>query len=495
MTGKFIIALDQGTTSSRAVLVNDQGDIVGIEQQEFSQIFPQAGWVEHSAQEILKTQLSVLHRLVKNFRVSPSSIVSIGITNQRETTVVWNRKTGLPIYNAIVWQDKRTAPLCEDLKKQGLAAYVRENTGLVIDSYFSATKIRWILDHVEGANEQALNGELAFGTIDSWLIWNLTNGKVHATDVTNASRTMLFNIKTLQWDEYLLTALGIPASMLPSVHDSAYHFGDVHLLDTQVPIMGVAGDQQAALFGQACFEPGMAKNTYGTGCFMLMNTGETMQLSKNGLLTTIAWSINGKVEYALEGSVFIAGAAIQWLRDSLHLIDQSKDSEYFASKALGSNEVYVVPAFAGLGAPYWDMYARGAIFGLTRDTGKDHLIKATLESLAYQTKDILNAMQEDAGLQLACLKVDGGACANSLLMQFQADILGTEVERPEVIESTALGAAYLAGIQSGLWRKEDISKNREVEKRFIPSMEEDRRKRLYKGWKKAVERCMNWIDD
>lgn len=495
MTGKFIIALDQGTTSSRAVLVNDQGDIVGIEQQEFTQIFPQAGWVEHSAQEILKTQLSVLHRLVKNFRVSPSSIVSIGITNQRETTVVWNRKTGLPIYNAIVWQDKRTAPLCEELIKRGLTAYVRENTGLVIDSYFSATKIKWILDHVEGANEQALNGELAFGTIDSWLIWNLTNGKVHATDVTNASRTMLFNIRTLQWDQYLLTALGIPASMLPSVHESAYHFGNVHLLDTQVPIMGVAGDQQAALFGQACFEPGMAKNTYGTGCFMLMNTGETMQLSKNGLLTTIAWSINGKVEYALEGSVFIAGAAIQWLRDSLHLIDQSKDSEYFASKALGSNDVYVVPAFAGLGAPYWDMYARGAIFGLTRDTGKDHLIKATLESLAYQTKDILNAMQEDAGLQLACLKVDGGACANTLLMQFQADILGTEVERPEVIESTALGAAYLAGIKSGFWKKEEISKSRKVERRFIPTMEEDRRKKLYKGWKKAVERCMKWIDE
>jgi len=494
MADKFIIALDQGTTSSRAVLFNEKGGIKGIVQQEFTQIFPQAGWVEHDPQEIIKTQLGVLQNLISEQKISPSSVVSIGITNQRETTVVWNRKTGKPIYNAIVWQDKRTAAICEELKKRGLSDHVRTTTGLVIDSYFSATKVKWILDSVEGAREAAEKGELAFGTIDSWLIWNMTGGKVHATDVTNAARTMLFNIKTLQWDDKMLTELNIPKSMLPVVHASSHHFGDYILDGKTIPINGVAGDQQAALFGQACFEPGMAKNTYGTGCFMLMNTGDKMQFSKNGLITTIAWSLNGKVEYALEGSVFIAGAAVQWLRDSLHLIDQSKDSEYFASKALGSNDVYVVPAFAGLGAPYWDMYARGAIFGLTRDTGKDHLIKATLESLAYQTKDILNAMQEDAGLKLASLKVDGGACANNILMQFQADILGTEVERPEVIESTALGAAYLAGIESGLWKKEEITKNRKVEKRFTPSMDDVKRTKLYKGWQKAVQRTIGWID-
>lgn len=494
MADKFIIALDQGTTSSRAILFNEKGEIKGIAQQEFTQIFPQPGWVEHDPQEIIKTQLGVLQNLIAEQKVPISSIVSIGITNQRETTIVWNRSTGKPIYNAIVWQDKRTTSICEELKNRGLTDYVRANTGLVIDSYFSATKVKWILDNVPKAKEEAERGELAFGTIDSWLIWNLTNGKVHATDVTNASRTMLFNIKTLEWDDKMLSELNIPKSMLPSVHASAYHFGDYAIGGKSIPINGVAGDQQAALFGQACFEPGMAKNTYGTGCFMLMNTGEHMQFSKNGLITTIAWSLNGKVEYALEGSVFIAGAAVQWLRDSLHLIDQSKDSEYFASKALGSNDVYVVPAFAGLGAPYWDMYARGAIFGLTRDTEKDHIIKATLESLAFQTKDILNAMQEDAGLKLPSLKVDGGACANNILMQFQADILGTEVERPEVIESTALGAAYLAGIRSGLWKKEEIASNRKIEKRFVPAMDEEKRSKLYKGWQKAVKRTMGWID-
>lgn len=494
MANKFIIALDQGTTSSRAVLFNEQGHISGIAQQEFTQIFPEAGWVEHDPQEIITSQMGVLEQLIAEQKIAVADVVSIGITNQRETTVVWNRKTGRAIYNAIVWQDKRTASICEELKTRGLTDYVRENTGLVIDSYFSGTKVKWILDNVEGAREQANHGELAFGTIDSWLIWNMTKGKVHATDVTNASRTLLFNIRTLQWDERMLNELTIPKNMLPVVHPSAHNFGHVQLQDTYIPICGVAGDQQAALFGQACFEPGMAKNTYGTGCFMLMNTGDKIQLSKNGLVTTIAWSLQGKVEYALEGSVFIAGAAVQWLRDSLHLIDQSKDSEYFASKALGSNEVYVVPAFAGLGAPYWDMYARGAIFGLTRDTGKDHIIKATLESLAFQTKDILNAMQEDAGLTLASLKVDGGACANNILMQFQADILGTEVERPEVIESTAMGAAYLAGIQSGLWKKEEITKNRKIEKRFTPAMDSEKRNKLYKGWQKAVQRTMNWID-
>ena len=491
---KFIIALDQGTTSSRAVLFNEAGEIKGIAQQEFSQIFPQSGWVEHDPMEILSSQKNVLDRLIQDKRISVSDIAAIGITNQRETTIVWDRKTGQPIYNAIVWQDKRTADLCEDLKTRGLDDYVKTNTGLVIDSYFSGTKIQWILKNVPEAQERAQKGELAFGTVDSWLIWNLTGGKVHVTDYTNASRTMLFNIRELTWDKKLLQELDIPESLLPEVKPSSFHFGDWIINGVAIPIAGVAGDQQAALFGQACFEPGMAKNTYGTGCFMLMNTGTKIQRSNNGLITTIAWGIEGRVEYALEGSIFIAGAAVQWLRDSMHLIDQSKDSEYFATKALGSNEVYVVPAFAGLGAPYWDMYARGAIFGLTRDTGKDHIIKATLESLAFQTKDILNAMQEDAGLKLASLKVDGGACANNILMQFQADILGTAVERPEVIESTAMGAAYLAGVYIGLWKKDDIIRNRRIQRRFKPEMEETQRTKLYDGWKKAVKRTMGWLD-
>ncbi len=491
---KYIIALDQGTTSSRAVLFDEEGAIKGIAQQEFRQIFPQSGWVEHDPLEILATQRGVLERLIQENKVEASSIAAIGITNQRETAVVWDRKTGQPVYNAIVWQDKRTAAICEDLKSRGLEDYVRKNTGLVIDSYFSGTKIKWILDNVPQVKERASSGELAFGTIDSWLIWNLTNRKVHATDYTNASRTMLYNIRELKWDKTLLQALQVPEQLLPEVKPSASDFGTWNFNGVDIPIAGVAGDQQAALFGQACFEPGMAKNTYGTGCFMLMNLGSEIQLSKKGLITTIAWGLDGKVQYALEGSVFIAGAAVQWLRDSLHLIDQSKDSEYFAAKALGSNEVYVVPAFAGLGAPYWDMYARGAIFGLTRDTGKDHIIKATLESLAYQTKDILNAMEEDAGLTLASLKVDGGASANNILMQFQADILGTEVERPEVIESTAMGAAYFAGIQIGLWKKEDIIKNRKIQQRFIPAMESSMREKLYKGWLKAVERTKGWVE-
>lgn len=491
---KYIIALDQGTTSSRAVLVSEKAEINGIVQKEFTQIFPQPGWVEHDPNEILKTQMGVLKELIEANKLSQASVIALGITNQRETTVVWDRKTGKPVYNAIVWQDKRTASICEELISRGLTEYVRENTGLVIDSYFSGTKIKWILDNVEGVREKAEKGELAFGTIDTWLIWNLTGGKVHATDVTNASRTMLYNIKDLKWDDKLLKELNIPKGMLPEVKPSAHHFGDAEINGMKIPINGVAGDQQAALFGQACFEPGMAKNTYGTGCFMLMNTGTRMQFSKNGLITTIAWSLDNKVEYALEGSVFIAGAAIQWLRDSLHMIDESKDSEYFASKALGSNDVYVVPAFAGLGAPYWDMYARGAIFGLTRDSEKEHIIKATLESLAYQTKDILLAMQEDAGMKLDSLKVDGGASANNMLMQFQADILGTDVERPKVIESTAMGAAYLAGIQAGLWKKADIVHNRVIERKFKSTMESSMREKLYKGWKKAVERTMGWID-
>lgn len=491
---KYIIALDQGTTSSRAVLFDDKGQIRGIAQQEFRQIFPHPGWVEHDPREIFGTQLGVLNRLVQEYKVKADSIVALGITNQRETTVIWDRKTGEPVYNAIVWQDKRTASICEDLKKRGLEQYVRENTGLVIDSYFSATKVKWILDNVPDARHRAVNGELAFGTIDSWLIWNLTGGREHVTDCTNASRTMLYDIRNLCWDKKLLKELDIPEDILPEVKLSASSFGNYRLDGRDIPITGVAGDQHAALFGQACLEPGMVKNTYGTGCFMLMNTGEKMQLSQNGLVTTIAWGINGKVNYALEGSVFIAGAAIQWLRDSLHLIDQSKDSEYFAAKALGSNDVYVVPAFSGLGAPYWDMYARGAIFGLTRDTGKDHIIKATLESLAYQTKDILNAMQQDAGIKLSILKVDGGASANNILMQFQADILNVKVERPETIESTAMGAAYLAGVSIGLWKQSDISGNRRVEKMFTPTMEEAQRTRLYKGWLKAIERTKGWID-
>jgi glycerol kinase len=494
MNEKFIIALDQGTTSSRAVLFDQHGQIKGIAQQEFTQIFPKPGWVEHDAEEIWQTQLGVLTRVISDNKIKASSIAAIGITNQRETTVIWDRKTGIPVCNAIVWQDKRTAPECEDLKKQGLEEYVKQNTGLVIDSYFSGTKIKWILDNVKGVRERAEHGELAFGTIDTWLIWKLTNGKSHVTDYSNASRTMIYNIRTLAWDDTMLRALNIPASLLPDVQPSAFDFGAWTYDGATIPVCGVAGDQQAALFGQGCFEPGLAKNTYGTGCFMLMNTGSEIRKSNNGLVTTIAWGLDGKVEYALEGSVFIAGAAVQWLRDGLHVIDQSKDSEYFAAKALGSNEVYVVPAFAGLGAPYWDMYARGAIFGLTRDTGKDHIIKATLESMAYQTKDILNAMEEDSGLKLASLKVDGGASSNNILMQFQADILGTEVERPEVIESTAQGAAYLAGIQCGLWKKEDILSNRKVQKKFTPSMNEDQRHKLYKGWLKAVERTKGWVD-
>jgi glycerol kinase len=491
---KYIISLDQGTTSSRAVLFDETGTIRGIAQQEFRQIFPRSGWVEHDPMEIYGTQRGVLERVIAEHNINASSIVALGITNQRETTVIWDRETGVPIYNAIVWQDKRTADLCEQLKRDGLESHVRQRTGLVIDSYFSATKIRWLLDNVTGARDRAKQGKLAVGTIDTWLIWNLTKGRSHVTDYTNASRTMLFDINTLTWDKVLLDALDIPEQLLPEVKPSAASFGECDIDGVTVPIAGVAGDQQAALFGQACFEPGMAKNTYGTGCFMLMNTGSKFQISKHGLITTIAWGIEGRVEYALEGSVFIAGAAIQWLRDAMHLIDQSKDSEYFAAKALGSNEVYVVPAFAGLGAPYWDMYARGAIFGLTRDTGKDHIIKATLESLAYQTKDIVHAMEEDAGVKLATLKVDGGASANNVLMQFQADILGSAVERPEVIESTALGAAYLAGMHIGMWQKQDIISNRKIQRRFEPAMGDETRARLYKGWKKAVERTKGWID-
>ncbi|MGI9544759.1 MAG: glycerol kinase GlpK [Cyclobacteriaceae bacterium] len=491
---KFIIALDQGTTSSRAVLFDHHGAIVGITQQEFTQHFPQPGWVEHDANEIWESQKSVLDQLISNHSLSPEMVAAIGITNQRETAIVWDRNSGEPIFNAIVWQDKRTAPICEDLKNQGLEDYIRHNTGLVVDSYFSGTKVKWILDQVDGAREKAEKGDLAFGTVDSWLVWKMTNGAQHVTDYTNASRTLMYNIRDLKWDEKLLEALNVPASMLPQVKPSGYHFGDYEWDGVKIPIAGIAGDQQAALFGQACFDPGMAKNTYGTGCFMLMNTGEKLYDSKNGLLTTIAWGLDDKVEYALEGSIFIAGAAVQWLRDGLQILSSASNSENLASQAPVDHGVYVVPAFAGLGAPYWDMYARGAIFGLTRDSGKEVITRATLDSLAYQTRDVLSAMEEDSGLKLKKLQVDGGASANDLLMQFQSDILGVDVERPEVIESTALGAAYLAGITVGFWKKDGIANNRQVNRLFSPEMEASTRELKYKGWQKAVQRSMDWIE-
>ena len=495
MSRQFIISLDQGTTSSRALLVDHDGTIQGIVQKEFKQIFPKSGWVEHDPKEILDSQMMVLKELLEKEEVKPSEIMGIGITNQRETTVVWDKNTGEPIYNAIVWQDKRTADICEHLKKSGLTEHVKKTTGLVIDSYFSGTKVKWILDNVEGAKKKAQAGDLLMGTIDTWLVWNMTKEHNHVTDYTNASRTMIYDIVNLKWDDKMLKTLGIPKTMLPEVKPSSAHFGDYEIDGVKIPIAGIAGDQQAALFGQACFKKGSAKNTYGTGCFMLMNTGEKPQFSKNGLLTTIAYGLNGKVHYALEGSIFIAGAAIQWLRDGLELIDDAKETEELANSIEGENPVYVVPAFAGLGAPYWDMYARGAVFGLTRDTGKAHLAKATLEALAYQTKDILKAMEDDSGIQLKNLRVDGGACANDHLMQFQADILDSEVHRPEIIESTAMGAAFLAGIEVGFWQQSDIDESRPMNKIFTPTFDRVKRKRLYKKWQKAVERSKGWEDE
>ncbi|MGB0525855.1 MAG: glycerol kinase GlpK [Flammeovirgaceae bacterium] len=492
---KYILALDQGTTSSRTLLFNEEAELVGMSQKEFQQYFPQSGWVEHDPLEIWETQLATIHEVIEQAGIDPTKIVGLGITNQRETTVIWNKQSGQPIHHAIVWQDKRTSAICEQLKKDGLAPYVSANTGLVIDSYFSGTKIKWLLDEVEGARELAMNGDLLAGTIDTWLVWKLTKGKVHATDYTNASRTMLFNIKTLQWDHKLLEVLEIPENILPAAYPCMHHFGDFELNDEiALPITGIAGDQQAALFGQACFEEGMAKNTYGTGCFMLMNTGNTLFTSKNNLLTTIAFASPDEVHYALEGSVFIAGAAIQWLRDGLEIIQYAADSEQLAEQAAG-DDVVLVPAFTGLGAPYWDMYARGAIFGLSRDTGKEHIAKAALQSLAYQTKDLLAAMQDDSGIALSELKVDGGACANNYLMQFQADMLGVPVERPKVIESTALGAAFLAGIYLGLWTKEDVVKHRVVERNFEPNLPDEKVAALYRAWKKAVARTMGWLKE
>ena len=499
MEKKYIMALDQGTTSSRAIIFDHDGQIVKTAQKEFTQIYPKAGWVEHDAMEIWGTQSGVAREVLETAGIDPEEIAAIGITNQRETTVVWDKNTGKPVYNAIVWQCRRTASICDGIKENGLEDYIRDNTGLVVDAYFSGTKIKWILDNVEGAREKAENGELLFGNIDTWLIWNLTRGKVHVTDYSNASRTMLYNIKELKWDEKILEELNIPASMLPEVRPSSEVYGytdEKTFGGAKIAIAGAAGDQQAALFGQACFKPGMAKNTYGTGCFMLMNTGEEMIPSQNGLLTTIAWGIDGKVEYALEGSIFMGGASVQWLRDEMKLINDAADSEYFASKVKDSNGVYLVPAFVGLGAPYWDMYARGTIVGLTRGANRNHIVRATLESIAYQTKDVLEAMQEDSNIQLQALKVDGGAVANNFLMQFQSDILGVPVHRPEVTETTALGAAYLAGLAVGFWdSKEEISNKWAVDRKFENVMQETEKEKLYAGWKKAVGRSEKWVDE
>ncbi len=495
MQNNYILALDQGTTSSRAIIFDQEAQIVGVAQKEFRQIFPKPGWVEHNPFEILNTQVSVARAVLKLNNISPKQIAGIGITNQRETTIVWEKKTGQPIYNAIVWQDRRTAELCDDLKERGLDDHVRERTGLIIDAYFSGTKIKWLLDYVKENRPDLKEEDLCFGTVDSWLIWNLTGREVHAIDYSNVSRTMIYDIKSLTWDSRMLEELSIPKSILPEVRDSSGDFGktEAHWFDgVEIPIAGVAGDQQAAMFGQACFHPGMVKNTYGTGCFMLMNTGEEFVASSRGLITTLCWGLDNKVKYALEGSIFIAGAAIQWLRDGLKILDEAPDSEYYAAKVNDNGGVYVVPAFAGLGAPYWDMYARGAMFGLTRGTSKGHIIRATLESLAYQTRDVLDAMEKDAEQEVATLRVDGGAAANQILMQFQADILDTKVERPAIIETTALGAAYLAGLSVGFWSAEGLENNWNLGEQFLPQMLEAERERLYGKWQKAVKRTMHW---
>lgn len=492
---KYVMALDQGTTSCRAIIFDKNGKIIGMSQKEFTQYYPQAGWVEHDAIEIWNTQVAVMRAVLNDNKIAAEDIAAIGITNQRETAVVWEKATGRPVYNAIVWQSRQTADICEEIKKQGHEAYVRETTGLVVDAYFSGTKVKWILDKVAGAREKAQKGELLFGTMDTWLIWNLTKGKVHVTEYTNASRTLMFNIKTLKWDDKMLEILSVPKEMLPEVKDSSSIYGniDASILGSEIPIGGAAGDQQAALFGQACFKPGMVKNTYGTGCFMLMQTGEKLIPSKNGLLTTIAWSLNGKVEYALEGSIFIGGAIIQWLRDELKMLDNAADSEYFATQVKDSNGVYIVPAFAGLGAPYWDMYARGTIVGLTRGANKKHIVRAALEAIAYQSKDLISAMESDSNIKLEMLRVDGGAVANNFLMQFQADILGVPVDRPEIIETTALGAAYLAGLAVKFWAsKDEVVNSWNLNKKFEPCMEAPKRDILYKGWQKAIERSKDW---
>jgi len=491
---QYILSLDQGTTSSRAILFNRKGEIVHIAQKEFTQHFPKPGWVEHNANEIWGSILAVIAGVLSEASVKPEQIAAIGITNQRETTVVWDKHTGLPIYNAIVWQSRQTAGICEQLKQQGYDELFRAKTGLLIDAYFSGTKVKWVLDNVEGAREKAEKGDLLFGTIDTWLIWKLSGGKAHVTDYSNASRTLLFNIHELKWDDEILAILGIPKSMLPEVRPSSEVYAKTvpyHFFGQEVPIAGAAGDQQAALFGQACFEEGMAKNTYGTGCFMLMNTGEKAVQSQHGLLTTIAWGIDGKVEYALEGSIFVAGSAIQWLRDGLRMIKQAQDSEAYAEKVASTDGVYVVPAFVGLGTPYWDSDVRGAVFGLTRGTTKEHFIRATLESLAYQTKDVLTAMEADSGISLKTLRVDGGAVKNNFLMQFQSDMLGVPVERPVINETTALGAAYLAGLAVGYWKdRSEIATQWQLERAFEPQMPSAQQAALYEGWKKAVKAAM-----
>lgn len=494
MQKQYVLAIDQGTTSSRAILFNRAGKIVGMAQKEFKQYFPQPGWVEHDGLEIWSSVVSVMGEVLASQNVAAQEVAAIGITNQRETTIVWDKKTGIPVYPAIVWQSRQTAEICEDLKQQGLTDLFRSKTGLLIDAYFSGTKVKWILDHVPQARQRAQRGELLFGTIDTWLIWKLSGGAAHITDYTNASRTLMYNIHDLCWDEELLKHLEVPTAILPEVKSSSevYAYTDKNLFfGVEVPISGAAGDQQAALFGQACFEQGMAKNTYGTGCFMLMNTGNQAVLSEHGLLTTIAWGVGGQVEYALEGSIFVAGSAIQWLRDGLRMLKSSADSEQYAARVPSTQGVYVVPAFVGLGTPYWDSDVRGAVFGLTRGTTKEHFIRATLESLAYQTKDVLTAMEADSGIRLKRLRVDGGAVSNNFLMQFQSDLLGVPVDRPQVNETTALGAAYLAGIAVGFWQdKKEIADNWRVDQSFSVDMDEVERERHYAGWKRAVRAAM-----
>ncbi|WP_062265168.1 glycerol kinase GlpK [Endozoicomonas arenosclerae] len=495
MQMSYVLSIDQGTTSSRAILFDRKSQIAGVTQREFTQHYPEPGWVEHDPMEIWATQRAVLTEVLAKTGISSKEIKAIGITNQRETTVVWNKETGRPVYNAIVWQCRRTTEICEQLRKEGFEDRIRDKTGLVLDAYFSGTKVKWILDNVEGAREQAERGELLFGTIDTWLTWKLTDGRVHVTDASNASRTMLFDIHNLDWDDVILEKLGIPRSMLPEVKSSSEVYGHTRVGKSDIPVAGIAGDQQAALFGQMCLEEGMAKNTYGTGCFLLKNTGDKPVKSTHGLLTTIAYSLNGQVNYALEGSVFMGGASVQWLRDELGLVRDAADTAYFASKVEDTNGVYVVPAFVGLGAPYWDPYARGAIFGLTRGANRNHIVRATLEAIAYQSRDLIDAMEQDSGIKLSQLKVDGGAVANDFLMQFQSDILGVTVSRPELIESTAAGAAYLAGLAVGFWEStEELSKLVQVDKQFEPEMADEKRSELYKGWKKAVERSQHWSD-
>ncbi len=492
---RYVLALDQGTTSSRAILFDQEQKIVEMAQKEFTQLYPREGWVEHDPMEIYSSQYAVMMEVIAKSGVNVSEIAGIGITNQRETTILWDRKTGRPIHHAIVWQCRRTAGIVDQLKADGHTESIRQATGLIPDAYFSATKVKWILDHVEGARERARRGEILFGTVDSWLIWKLTGGAVHVTDYTNASRTMLYNIKTLEWDQKLLDILDIPFEILPEVHNSSEIYGYTAIQDEQIPLAGIAGDQQAALFGQTCFGKGEAKNTYGTGCFLLMNTGTTPCDSKNGLLTTIAIGLDGKVQYALEGSVFVGGAVIQWLRDELRFITESRDAEYYARKVDSTGGVYIVPAFTGLGAPYWDMYARGCIVGLTRGTKREHLIRAAQESIAYQTMELVEAMEKDTGTPMSELNVDGGASRDTFLMQFQSDILNKPVCRPQIQETTALGAAYLAGLATGVWKdQEEIRRMRGNTVRFLPNMHSETRETLVRGWKKAVGRSLDWAD-